>query len=175
MSSLLSSYLFTLKNARRRAFPNRRPKGTSVPALEIRLPDLFGMQLALKVFVCLVFLLGLTRGLPIPGINNHSNMAPFGGFPLAYSRRGLSLPEGRSSATGYSPVGHTQVWGGTPANTAICRHPSLWTGKLWWIMGSVAVILIALYGLLAFVLWGIMSVDLPRLTVWNRTGDERRR
>lgn len=174
MSSLLKFYLFSLKNARRRAFPKCRPKGISIPALEIRLTDLFSMQLPLESFVCLVFLLGLTRGLPIPG-NSNSNIAPFGVFPLAYSRRGLSLPENRSSATGYSPVGRPQIWGGTPANTAICRYPSLWTGKWWWVMGSVALILIALYGLLAFVLWGIMSVDLPRLMVWNRTGDEQRR
>ena len=35
--------------------------------------------------------------------------------------------------------------------------------------------LVFLYGLLAFVTWGILSVDLPRLMVWNRIGDERRR
>lgn len=132
------------------------------------------MHHPLKLFVCLVFFLALTRGLPIPGDSN-SNMAPFGVFPLAYSRRGLSLFKDRSSSTGFSAVGRPQVWGGTPANTSICRYPSLWTGKWWWIMISVALTLIVFYGLLAFVMWGVMSVDLPRLMVWKRTGDEQRR
>ena len=42
-------------------------------------------------------------------------------------------------------------------------------------MISVALTLIVFYGLLAFVMWGVMSVDLPRLMVWKRTGDEQRR
>ena len=130
------------------------------------------MQLPLELIVCLVLHLVLTHSLPIP---SESNMASFGVFSLAYSRRGPSPSYHRSLAARYSPVGRPQVWGGTPANTSICRNPALWTGKLWWTMGSIALLLLALYGLLAFVMWGIMSVDLARLMIWNRTGNERRR
>ena len=132
------------------------------------------MVLPLETSIYFVFLVVLTRGLPIPSDNN-SNFTPFGVNPFAYSRRGLSPPEDRSSVAGYSHVGRPQVWRGTSANTSICRDTALWTGKWWWAMGSVALMLVALYGLLAFVMWGMMSVDLARLMVWNRTGDERRR
>lgn len=130
------------------------------------------MQFPLESIVFLVLHLGLTRSLPIP---SESNMTSFGMFPLAYSRRGLSPPDHRSLAARYSTFDRPQVWGGTPANTSICRNPALWTGKTWWTMGSIALVLLALYGLLAFVIAGIMNVDLPRLMVWNRTGDEQRR
>lgn len=153
--------------------PKRRPKGTSIAALLSRRIDRFSMQLPLELFIYLVFLLVLTGGLPIPSDSN-SSMVPFGIVSLAYSRRGSSLPKDRTSAT-ESPFGWPQVWGATPANTSICRYPALWTGNLWWVMCSAVILLIALYGLLAFVMWGIMSVDLPRLMVWNRTGNERRR
>ena len=42
-------------------------------------------------------------------------------------------------------------------------------------MGSVALFLVVLYGVLAFVMWGILSVDISRLTIWKRMGDGRRR
>ena len=129
------------------------------------------MKFALESFICVVFLLVLICGLPIP---SDRESASFGVLPLAYKRRALSSPDGPSSAAGYGP-GRPQIWGGTPANTSICSYPALWTGILWWVMGVVALALIVLYGLLAFVMWGVMSVDLPRLMVWNRTGDERRR
>lgn len=132
------------------------------------------MQLSLELFVYLVFLLVWTSGLPIPN-DSKSNIAPFGLVPLAYSRRGLSPPNDQGSAAGDSHVGRPQAWGGTPANTSICIYPAVWSGKLWLVMASVAMMLVALYGVLAFVMWGIMSVDIPRLTVWNRTGDKRRR
>ena len=129
------------------------------------------MQLPLALLMSLVFL-DSTRGLPTP---NESSMAPFRVFPLAYERWDLSPLKRQNLTTRYSTVNRSQIWGGTPANTSICRSPALWTGRWWWIMGSIAFSLVALYGLLAFVMWGILSVDLPRLTVWNRTGDERRR
>lgn len=151
-----------------------RLKGNLIPAVLSRLTDLFSMYLPLEFYVCLVFLIVSTRGLPIPGDSN-SNAASFGIFPIAYSRRGPPLPGDRSSVTGYSPRDRPEVWGGTPANTSICRYPALWTGKWWWAMGFFTLILVLLYGLLASVTWGMMSVDLPRLMVWNRTGDERRR
>lgn len=116
-----------------------------------------------------LFLPGFTRGLPTPSA---SSVAPFGVSPLAYNCRDLNR---QSLAIGYSTVDRTEIWGGTPANTSICRNPALWTGKWWWFMGTIAFVLVVLYGLLAFVMWGILSVDLPRLTVWNRTGDQRRR
>lgn len=129
------------------------------------------MQLSVNLVTCLVFLVILIRGLPIP---SDSNTASFGAIPLAYRRRALSPLDDPSSAAGDSPC-RPQFWGGTTANTSICKYPALWAGKYWWAMGSVALLLIALYGLLAFVTWGVMSVDLPRLMVWNRTGDEQRR
>ena len=129
------------------------------------------MRLSLDLLFCLIFL-GLTQGLPTPSTGN---MASFRVFSLAYSRRGYSPPDGQSSVTGHSTVDRSQVWGGTPANTSICRTSALWTGKWWWVMGIIAFALVVLYGILAFVMWGILSVDLPRLMVWNRTGDERRR
>ena len=130
------------------------------------------MQSSLKPISCLVFLLVLVRGLPIP---RKSNMASSGTLSLAYSHRGLSRPNGQRLATRYSYIGRPQIWGGTPANTSICRSPALWSGKWWWIMGSVALLLVAVYGVLAFVMWGILSVDMSRLTVWTRIGDESRR
>lgn len=128
------------------------------------------MQVPLEIFTCLFSFLLLTLGLPIP---TDSNTASFGVFPLAYRRRIFSSSTVQSSAAGHSPV--RKVWGGTSANTSICRYPALWTGRRWWLMGFLALVLIALYGLLAFVMWGIMSVDLPRLMVWKRTGNEQRR
>lgn len=130
------------------------------------------MHFPLELSVCLVFLLIWTHGLPIP---SDSNLAPFGVFPLAYSRRSLSPPNNQSSAFGYSTVGRPQIWGQSPANTSICATPALWTGNWWWVMGSIAFLLVALYGLTAFVLWGIMNVDVLKLTVWSRTGEKRRR
>lgn len=121
---------------------------------------------------CLVLLLPLIRCLPIP---SDSSMASFGIYPIAYSRRELSPPDDRSSAAGFSRVGRPQVWGGTPATTSICVHPALWTGKWRSAMIFIVSALILFYGLLAFVMWGVMSIDLPRLTVWNRTGDKKRR
>ncbi|KAM0804952.1 hypothetical protein BDR22DRAFT_475181 [Usnea florida] len=102
-------------------------------------------------------------------------MIPFAIIPLAYSRWGRSRSENRSLATGWRPIGWPHILGGTPANTSICRYPAQWDGKMWWIMCSAALALIVLYGVLAFAMWGIMSVDLPRLIVWNRTGEEWRR
>ena len=129
------------------------------------------MRLPSELLSCMVFL-GLTQGLPAP---SESNIAPLGVFPLAYRRQDLSPLSDQSSATGHNTVGHLQVLGGTPANASICRNSSLWTGKWWWMMFILAFCLVLLYGLLAFVTWGILTVDLPRLMVWNRTGDERRR
>ena len=129
------------------------------------------MRLRSELLFCMIFF-GFTRGLPAP---SESNIALRGVFPLTYSSHDLSPLNGQSSATGHSTVGQSQVWGGTPANASICRNSSLWTGKWWWIMVILAFGLVLLYGLLAFVTWGILTVDLPRLTVWNRTGDERRR
>ena len=129
------------------------------------------MRLRSELLFCMIFL-GSTQGLPAP---SESNIAPLGVFPLAYIRPDLSPLHGQSSATGHSTVGQSQVLGGTPANASICRNSSLWTGRWWWIMVILAFGLVLLYGLLAFVTWGILTVDLPRLMVWNRTGDERRR
>ena len=151
--------------------PNHQAKDNSVTAIQSCFTDSFSMLL-LELGFCLVFLLLSTRGLPIP---SGSSMASFGVLPIAYSRRELSPPDGRSSAVEYSPVSRPQVWGGTPANTSICVNPALWTGKWRSAMIFIASALVFFYGLLAFVMWGIMSVDLPRLMVWNRTGDERRR
>ena len=153
---------------------NRRPNGGSIVAVSSYLTCQSSMRLSLEMFVYLAFLLAATCGLPIPNDNNHS-MMPFAIIPLAYSRRGRLLPEDRSSATGWRPIGWPHILGGTPANTSICRYPAQWDGKMWWIMCSAALALIILYGVIAFVMWGIMSVDLPRLIVWNRTGEERRR
>ena len=129
------------------------------------------MRLRTELLFCMIFL-GSTQGLPAP---SESNIAPLGVFPLAHIRPNLSPLNGESPATGHSTVGQSQVWGGTPANASICRNSSLWTGWWWWIMVTLAFVLVLLYGLLAFVTWGILTVDLPRLMVWNRTGDERRR
>lgn len=129
------------------------------------------MTFAFDLFTCLVFLLVLTCGLPIP---RGGNTASFGALPLAYRRRVTSSPDGSSSVAGYGP-GRPQVWGGTPANPSICYYPNLWTGMKWWIMGCGALLLVIFYGVLAFATWGVMSVDLPRLTVWSRTGGEQRR
>lgn len=132
------------------------------------------MLLPLELVVCLFFLLGLTCGLPIP-VDSNRNLVPFGVFPLVYSRRGLPLPRDRGLATEYSYVARPQIWGGTPANTSICSYPALWTGKLWWIMGVISLALLVLYGLSTIVMMSIMTVDLPTLMVWTRTGDEERR
>ena len=129
------------------------------------------MRLRSELLFCMIFL-GFTQGLPAP---SESNISPLGLFPLAYSRQDLSPRKGQSSATGHNTVGQSPVWGGTPANALICRSSSLWTGRLWWIMVILAFCLVLLYGLLAFVTWGILTVDLPKLMVWNRTGNERRR
>ena len=51
----------------------------------------------------------------------------------------------------------------------------MWTGRVWWGMVTLVCILIGLYSVLAFVMWGIMTIDLARLMVWNRTGDKKRR
>lgn len=133
--------------------------------------DLFSMHLPLDLFVGLALLL-VARCLPIPSV---STMPPLEVISLAYSRRGILPPDDRSSTDEYSPVGRPQVWGGTPSNTSICKSPALWIGTMWWGMGTLACFLIVTYGVLAFVMWGIMTVDLPRLIVWNRTGDEQRR
>lgn len=129
------------------------------------------MQLPLNLFVGLALLL-VARCLPIPNV---SIMPPFGVLPLAYSRRGLSPPDDRSSETEYSPIGRPQVWGGTSSDTSICKDPAMWTGRVWWGMVTLVCILIGLYSVLAFVMWGIMTIDLARLMVWNRTGDKKRR
>lgn len=129
------------------------------------------MRLPSELLSCMIFP-GFTQGLPAPSKNN---IAPLGVFPHAYSRQDLLPFNDQSSATGHSTVSQSQIWGGTPANASICRNSSLWTGKWWWIMVILAFGLVLLYGLLAFVTWGILTVDLPRLMVWNRTGDERRR
>ena len=129
------------------------------------------MRLRLELLFCMIFL-GFAQGLPAP---SESNIARLEVFPLTYSRQDLSPLDGQSSATRHSTVGQSQVWGGTPANASICRNNSLWTGKWWWIMSVFTFGLVSIYGLLAFVTWGILTVDLPRLMVWNRTGDERRR
>ena len=129
------------------------------------------MRLPSEFLFYMVFL-GFTQGLPAP---SESNTAPLGLFHLAYSRQDLSPLSDQHSATGHNTVGQSRVLGGTPANASICRNSSLWTGKWWWIMVILAFGLVLLYGLLAFVTWGILTVDLPRLMVWNRTGDERRR
>ena len=121
---------------------------------------------------CLVLLVHSIHCLPIP---NESSMASFGVYPIAYSRRELSPTDDRGSAAGYSPGGRPQVWGGTPANTSVCVNPALWTGKWRSAMIFLVSALVLFYGLLAFIIWGIMSIDLPRLMVWNRTGDEKRR
>ena len=152
----------------------RRPKGGSIAAVPSCLTCRFRMRLSLEMFIYLAFLLAATCGLPIPNDNNNS-MIPFAIIPLAYSRRRRSLPEDRSLATGWRPIGWPHILGGTPANTSICRYPAQWDGKMWWIMCSATLALIVLYGVVSFVMWGIMSVDLPRLIVWNRTGEERRR
>lgn len=172
------SPLFYIFSDRRRPSaelsPKCRPKGNLNSAVRSHLTDPFSMLLPLEVVVCLSFSLGLTYGLPIP-VDSNRNLAPFGAFPLVYSRRGLPISGDRSSATEYSPVDRPQVWGGTPANTSICSYPALWTGWLWWIMGVISLLLLAFYGLATIVMMGIMTVDLPRLMVWNRTGDEKRR
>ena len=163
--------LFRRKRAKRRAFPNRKANNNSVTTIQSCFTDSFNMLL-LKMVFCLVFLLVSTRGLPIP---SQSSMEPFGELPIAYSRRELASPDDRSSAAGHSPIGRPKVWGGTPATTSICVNPALWTGKWRSAMIFVVSALVFFYGLLAFVMWGIMSIDLPRLMVWNRTGDEKRR
>ena len=162
------------ENPRPKLSLKRRPRGDSIAAVSSCLTCRSSMRLSLEMFVYLAFLLAATCGLPIPNDNNHS-MVPFAIIPLACSRWGRSLPEDRSSATEWRPIGWPRILGGTPANTSICRYPAQWDGKMWWIMCSAALALIVLYGVLAFVMWGIMSVDLPRLIVWNRTGEERRR
>ena len=48
-------------------------------------------------------------------------------------------------------------------------------GAAWWGMGVLALILILVTGLLAGLTLGVMSVDLTRLRVWNRTGNRERR
>ena len=133
---------------------------------------MFIMHFLLGLLICLVSQLVLIRSLPIP---SEDNVAPSDIFTLTYSRRGLSSRIDQRPATGYTQLRRPQVWGGTPANTSICRNSALWTGKQWWYMGFLALVLVILYGLLAFVMWGILSVDLPKLIVWNRTGDDRRR
>ena len=150
---------------------DRKLIGKLILAVESCLTDLISMRLCSKLLFCLIFL-GLTQGLPTP---SKSSMAPFGVVPLVYSRRSLSPPNGQSSATEHSAVDRSPIWGGTPANTSICRGTALWTGNFWWIMLISASFLVLLYGLVAFVMWDILSIDLPRLTVWNRTGNEGRR
>lgn len=166
--SLLTSYLFLDEERQAEVLPLTATPKNLILAVLILYYRSISMQPPLTLLFSLVFP-GFTRGLPTPSA---SSMAPFGVFPLAYNHRDLNR---QSLAIGYSTIDRTQIWGGTPANTSICRSPALWTGKWWWIMCSVAFLLVALYGLLAFVMWGILSVDLPRLTVWNRTGDQRRR
>ena len=172
------SPLFYIFSDRRRPgselSPKCRPKSNLSSAVRSHLTDLFSMLLPLELVGCLSFLLGLTYGLPIP-VDSNRNLAPFGTFPLVYSHRGLPLSGDRIPATEYSPVAPPQVWGGTPANTSICNYPALWTGWLWWIMGVISLILLGIYGVATIVMLGIMTVDLPRLMVWNRTGDEKRR
>lgn len=160
-----------MKSTKRRHLPQPQSKDTFTIVEYYCLTDLFNMQLPLQLSIYPVFL-GLTRSFPLP---SKSNTASFRVVALSCSHRGLSASNDQSSAAGYNTFGRAQVWGGTPANTSICRNPALWTGKWWWAMGSIALLLVALYGLLAFVMWGIMSVDLPKLTIWNRTGDKRRR
>lgn len=166
--SLLTSYLFLDEERQAEILPMTATPKNLILAILILYYRSISMQPPLALLFSLVFLV-FTRGLPTPSA---SSMAPFGAFPLAYNRQDLNR---QSLATGYSTVGRSQILGGTPANTSICRNPTLWTGKWWWIMGSIAFLLVAFYGLLAFVMWGILSVDIPRLTVWNRTGDKRRR
>ncbi|CAD6592289.1 MAG: Sec61p translocation complex subunit [Alectoria sarmentosa] len=44
------------------------------------------------------------------------------------------------------------------------------------VMGALGyVVKLSIYGVATIVMLGIMTVDLPRLMVWNRTGDEKRR
>lgn len=166
--SLLTSYLFLDEERQAEIFPFTTTPTNPILAISILYYRSISMQPPLAFLSSLVFLV-FARSLPIPSA---SSMAPFGAFPLAYNRRDLNR---QSLATAYSTVGPSQIWGGTPANTSICRNTAMWTGNWWWIMASIAFLLVALYGLLAFVMWGILSVDIARLTVWHRTGDERRR
>ena len=174
---LMQHYLFKNPFYRRRSPssevpPDGKPKQSSSFAVKYCLTDLYSMQFFLELISCLVFLLAFVRGLPIP---SKSNIASSRTLSLVHSHRGLSGLDGQESASRYSHISRPQIWGGTPANTSICRHPTLWAGKWWWIFGSVAMFLVALYCILAFVMWGILSVDISRLTIWSRIGNKSRR
>ncbi|KAL9123245.1 MAG: hypothetical protein Q9187_000190 [Circinaria calcarea] len=56
-----------------------------------------------------------------------------------------------------------------------CTVPVKFEGALWWGMGTLAIIIILLTGLLAGLTLGVMSIDSTRLRVWSNTGAPERR
>lgn len=128
------------------------------------------MHLLEKLFIRMAFFLSAISGLPLP----NSNLAGFRAvLPLAYRSRSIPTHESPGDSRDL-PSGSSQGWGGTPANPTICRSTAVPEGWRWWGLAGLIALLIGIYTILALATWGVMSVDLARLTVWTSTEKGRR-
>ncbi len=87
----------------------------------------------------------------------------------------LPIAVAPSPVAGDVPVNTADPFG--QAHRAYHCGPTVvqWRAWIWNLMFLVTVGLVLLTGLLAGLTLAVLSVDLPRLTVWTRTGSSKRR
>ena len=123
-------------------------------------------------FACIVLFPSFTSALPLPYENVTRS---FDWLQLFYPSRTISTFNELDSRREDAGLGPPEIFDGSPTVTTVCPQAAIYRG--WSLVGASVglTLLLALIGLLASLALGVLSFDLPRLTVWSRIGDMRRR
>lgn len=96
-------------------------------------------------------------------------------FTAAHATKAFPLPGYTFIYPRWSEIAEPATVVGAVDDSKKCSPTNYVQGGMWWAFLFVAIVLIALTGLLAGLTLSVMSVDLAKLTVLNETGDAKQK